>query len=53
MKDEVRRAKWHTFLDFLVMPQAHAKHSEISLVPMSEPRRMRLAMISWNAFRVC
>lgn len=38
----------HLFFDILVMPQVHAKHSEMSLVPALVPRKMGLAMISWN-----
>jgi hypothetical protein len=48
MMDEEWYAGWHTFFEFLVIPQAHAKHSEMSLVPASSLRRMRLAMISRN-----
>ncbi len=48
MKDEVRCAKWHTFFDFLAIPETHAKHSELSLVPTSGPRRMRFPLNSWN-----
>ena len=46
MKGEARCAEWHTFFDFLAIPKMHVKHSEMSLVPTSEPRRMRFAMNS-------
>ena len=49
MKDEAPCAEWHSILDFLVIPEMHAKHSEMSLVPISGARRMWSAMISWNA----
>jgi len=48
MKDEEWYTGWHTFFEFVVIPQAHAKHSEMLLVPATRPRRMRLAMISRN-----
>jgi hypothetical protein len=48
MKVEVWCAKWHTFFEFIVIPKAHAKHSEMLLVPAPGPRRMRLAMFSRN-----
>jgi len=48
MMDEEWYAGWHTFFEFLVIPQAHAKHSEMLLVPTSSLRRMRLAMTSRN-----
>jgi hypothetical protein len=35
--------------DFLAILETHAKHSEMSLVPTSGPRKIRFAMNSRNA----
>lgn len=48
MKDEEWYAGLHIFFEFVVITQAHAKHSEMSLVPAISLRRMRLAMIFRN-----